>query len=190
MEDKEFEASKKKLKQARKEGKVVHSQELALGLLFLCFFSLLWLVGPSIITRIKLLMSFQHLNSQDPLHALFHAVSTLKGPLFLFLIAMFLAAYFVHAAQIGLLFSRPKKHKTKIRPLFPLVKLLIISLILYLFLKKPSSISFIFFLLSIVISLLILGIIDYFYQRYLFFKEMRMSRAEKKEEQREDCTKQ
>lgn len=200
MEEKEFAPTKKKLKKARKEGRVIHSAELALGLLFTAFFCILWLAGPLLYHRLKNLMQFDCLNAQEPVAALFKGVLSVLTPLLIIMVATFCLAYLVHFMQIGFFFSFPKNGKKNFRLFFPFLKIAVLSLVLYLFLqttKVPhfttieqrfdylfSSLLHLGFSLSL--SLLVLGILDYVFQRYRFFKEMRMTKHEMQEEQKED----
>ena len=194
MEEKEFAPSKKKLKKARKEGKVARSTELALGLLMLLFFLLLYLVGPTLYRCLKQLFSFQIMSQENPLEALW----PILPPLLTIMLALFLFAYLVHVMQIGFLWSWPKRGKKNFRivmPVLKLVGLLGIFTILYKTLHLPHCLNceqllecwannLFFGGLALSLYLVVLGIFDLIYQKWRFLKQMRMTRSEKKEEER------
>ena len=194
MEEKEFAPSKKKLKKAREEGRVARSSELALGLLMLLFFLLLRLVGPTLYRRLKELFSFQLLGKNDPLEAVF----PIFMPLIVIMLSIFIFAYLVHVMQIGFIWAWPKRGKKNFHFFLPIIKLVGLLLIFWIFYKsldvskyqtieeKVVYFSQKFFLVAFTLSLflVLLGILDFIYQKWRFMREMRMTRAEKKEEER------
>jgi len=195
MEEKEFEPSRKKLKKARGEGRVVHSSELALGILLLAFFFLFYLIGPTLYRRFEELFSFKIMSSFSPVEALLPILT----PLILFMTTLFVIAYAAHFLQIGFLWAWPKKGKKNFRFFQPLLKLIGLFLIFYFFFKTtlpPRSTTvrqlLVFWAKSLhhlglflALYLLGIGIFDYFYQRWRFFQEMRMTKAEKRDEEKD-----
>ncbi|MCH9611278.1 MAG: hypothetical protein S4CHLAM81_12160 [Chlamydiales bacterium] len=189
MQEKEFDPSRKKLLKARKKGQVVRSTELASALLLLLFFILLRLIGPKLYSALKTLFSFQIMDGFSNERLL----PTL-WPVITIMLILFLCSYLFHFIQTGFLFSWPKRGKKKLRLFFPLLKLvglLGIFTILYRIEPKERTATSIFSTLYrggffFALYLVILGIFDYFYQKWIFMSQMRMTRQEKQEETRED----
>ncbi len=195
MEEKEFEPTRKKLKQARSDGRVVYSSELALGIIMLAFFSLFYLIGPSIYSRFEELFSFKMMSFYSPIGA----ISPILKPLILYMITLFMIAYAAHFLQIGFLWAWPKKSKKIFRFFLPLLKLIGLLTIFYFFFKTtipPFSANvrqlLVFWAKSLhhlglflALYLLCIGIFDYLYQRWRFLQEMRMTKAEKKDEKKD-----
>ncbi len=201
MSEKTERPSARKLKKAREEGNVPQSSELASALIFLGALSLLWAFGPKLGKGLKALFVTLFSTLNDP--QIENLGPPILSPLLFILGGVFVIAILAHLLQTGWIWSWPKSSKGKGESrwvILPL-KVAVIAFIGYFELnisqnaqmllesaagKVDFLLKTLFFLLvKIGIALLVLGILDYFYQKWKYDKQMHMTKQELKEEQRE-----
>jgi flagellar biosynthesis protein FlhB len=205
MEEKTEKPTKRKLKQAKERGEVAKSTELASTLLLLGALLLFWGFSTILERRFKALFisTYDFLNRSDPVESLYQAFSFLLYPTGFILVVLFLIALLAHFFQTGWIWSWPKSHKREpFRWFFLLLKLIAIASLGYFELKREKLAPHLFFvplsekvayvfkkifflLLKIDLALLFLGICDFFYQKWRYHQQMRMTHQELKEEKRE-----
>lgn len=211
MKERTERPTKQKLKKARKKGEVAKSPFFAGAIVFVGGFLLLWGTGSILGSRFAESMraGLKETGLKEiELEGSFHRViGPLIFPVSLFLFGIFVIALASHLAQTGWVWSveriQPKwRKKRTIRRFFlPILQFGVIAAAGYLairakldpnFLFAPSKIQgeFLFkkiMILSIWVGglLLFLGLCDFFYQKWRYYKMMHMTREEKKEELRE-----
>ncbi len=195
--------SKRKLKKARERGEVAKSTFLSSAILFLGAILLVWGLSSLFYGGFKL--SLITLLTQSELKGAFkNAFFPVLIPSLLILGGLSFLALFSHLLQTGWIWSfhKKKREKKEKRFFLPLLQLALITAVSYwalcrkfdprlLFAGAENQLSFLFFRLLVLalilaVSLLVLGILDAFYQNARFHKQMRMTQTEKKEEQREN----
>ncbi len=189
MEEKPFDPSKKKLKKARKEGRVPKSDLLTTALFFLAALLLLRWMMPMLFERLCEMMR-QGLSTSEISYAIFQP---LIWPLVGFGLACMLFSIGANVVQTGWLFSwKRAKARSKPTVLMPFLKIVVIALISwggFAAIKPSLKIEpriYFYFALTLALGLLVLGLIDWFYQKWRFIREMRMSAQEKEEELKEE----
>lgn len=197
-----------KLKKARKKGHVAKSTELATSCFLATAFVWIWAIHLLYKGRIKeIFYSVYETLNQPTWESSFQiAIMPILLPMCLILIGFFILAIGVSLLQTGWIWApfklSWKKKKSEKRILLPLSKAAVLAGIGYLVMKKvdfdfmmifSSSVvkqEILFdtlFSLSVEIAavFILLGIIDFFYQRWKFFKKMHSTHQEQKEEKRE-----
>lgn len=201
--------TKGKLKKARAKGQVAKSSFLAGALVFAAGVVLIGVLSTLFAARFRESMRAGFLNLKEPsVEEAFKIVSLpLIFPLLIVLLSLFVVAVGAHFFQTGWVWSteqiQPKwrKKKTQRRWVLPLLQFVIILGVGYLairakfdprllFSSTATQSSYLFkkmFFLAIEISvlLLLLGLGDFIYQKWRYYKQMHMTPEEKKEEQRE-----
>lgn len=196
MQEKTEKPSQRKLKKARERGEVAHSAELTSTLVLAGGLLLLWSFSTLFHERLRgvFIRIFTRLNTLEPEEAMKEAGGMIVFPLAAILGGLFVLALLAHWVQTGWVWSRKKgKRKAKSRPFFTLLKVTVIGAIGYLTLKTecpslnpPPLIETLFSLLvKVSLALLVLGIGDFIYQKWKYSQNMRMTRQELKDEQRE-----
>ena len=195
MEEKPFEASKQKLQKARLKGDVPRSKLLASSLIFLGTLFLLRFFSPYFFNAIVDLMHYKI------------SLKPIMTTLVLFWIGVIVLTVLVHLLQSGLVVSwealKPSAPKSVHLEWSLILIALDIAVIcgLVLLLIKPSE-SWVVademaqfrlvchkcyaVALIIALSLVILGLLDWYICKKLFMKKMGMSAAEKAEEDRDN----
>jgi len=205
MHEKTEKPSSHRLKKARQKGEIAQSTELATAVILMGVLLLLW--GSSSLFGLRFrevfIAGFGQLATESVEGAFWNVFSPILKPvLLIFLGAVFLAIA-GHFFQTGWIWKwRKKGKKAKPRLVYSLLKIGSIGLIAYLFMRAqkpdlgfifaPSEKKFVFLLerafallFFICLALLILGICDFFYQKWKFYKQMYMTQQEKRDELRE-----
>jgi flagellar biosynthesis protein FlhB len=196
MPEKTEKPSQRKLKKAREEGKVVKSSELSASLLLLSGLALLWFFGKSLKTGLVNIFKevFGNLHTLELDEVAGKIFPWIAVPLLWIMGGLVLIALLTHFVQTGWVWKRPRKHqKGKSHILMTSLKMIVIGLIGYLSLQNLSpSLGFshlfehiFFMLLKLALVLLLIGVGDWFYQKWQYEKQMRMTRQEVKEEKGE-----
>lgn len=203
-EQKLYPPSKKKLQKERKKGHVPYSSELASACLFGAALLLLRLFFSLFYDRIEHLFE-SILSPFDPLMAVKEKFLMGIYPLLFWFVTLFILQLIFSFIQVGWVGARKKPGKKGgKRWLFQTIKGGIIGVVAFgtmpsfstqsqwVFSSSTAQIHFIFhrlFLsgLAIVGGLILLGIGDLFYQRWKFLQEMKMTRQEWLEEQKEEA---
>ncbi|NGX60918.1 MAG: Yop proteins translocation protein U [Chlamydiae bacterium] len=201
-QEKQHAPTKRKLQKARLRGEVPKSTELISALLILTGVCTLWAFHNLFFTAFQKVfhLTFHEFSSPHLPGVFTRIFSPLIWPTLLFFAITTLLSIGGHLLQTGFIWTRKKqKGKRQRRILFPLLQALILFTIGYIFikkwLKKPPegslSIDTLFrellhLGLALGLAFLILGIFDYFYQKWRFNQSMRMTTQELKEELREN----
>lgn len=197
------------LKKARKRGDVAKSTFLASTLVFVGAILIIGGLKHLFSERFQKSMKVAFLQLNEPsLEGAIKIVFTpLVFPLLITLIGIFVLSIVAHLFQTGWLWVpnqiQPKwrKKRGERRIFLPLLQLIIIGGMGYLAIRMPLDPALLFapaaekgayifqklfgwaFLIGVL--LLLLGLLEFFYQKWRFYKKMHMTPQERKEEQRE-----
>ncbi len=197
--------TQKKLQKARKKGRVARSPLLSFSLLLAAVFILLYFVMPPLGKKIETLF-LEILQTPTYTETHFYSlwreflvpIALLVGGL---LIGIFLFTLLSSFVQTGWIWSWKKEGGgEKSYFVLPLIALAITAFFLLRSEKPTSSLllsssflqqhliwmKILFFSGKLIFLLLIGGIFDFFYQKLLFIKSMKMTREEIKEERKEE----
>lgn len=192
-EEKSFDPSAKRLKEARLQGDLPYSEALFKVTFLLLALGALWLFAPHLGKAFHTLFttSFSGLHRQNLMEAFPKAFSPVLKPVLLLMTLFFFVTLLFPTLQRGFLWAFKKKKGESSPRTIPLLFLVaqgvVIALftLLYVWWGKLSFSSLLFFPLFLLGALFLLACGDYFYQRYAWQKRMRMTKAEMQEERRE-----
>ena len=196
MQEKPFEPTKRKLRKAKERGQVAKSAELISAVMLAGGWLLVWGLSTLLGNRFQVTMktAFSNLSEPSLSLAMQKAFSPLLAPTLIILFGISVIAFAIHWAQAGWIWTW-KKHKGKgsghslYRFFFALLKVGVVGgiALLYFWSLKPKDLVKEAFSLSglVIVALLFLGVIDFIYQKWRFHQEMRMTKEELKEEQKE-----
>lgn len=207
-ENKTEKPTRHKIQKAKLKGEVPKSSSLSGATVFIGGVFILWLFKGFFASRFRqsMLSTFSHWDGQQIEGALSDAFKPLLFPILLIMISVLIFAVLGNFLQTGWVWAvdsitlkwRPKKKEKRI--VFPLLQFGVISFAGYFILKsinpflisssaskQADSIFGSFFFTAFVVGglLLFLGIIDFMYQKWRFYRQMHMTSREKREEQRE-----
>jgi flagellar biosynthesis protein FlhB len=192
MQEKTEKPSQRKLNRARKEGDVPYSADLVSALVLGGGLLLLWGLSTGFQRGLQecFLSIFSNLNTLEPTEALKHVFRSLIEPVSLFLGGVCVIAFLAHFCQTGWIWGGKKKREKSHFLLLPL-KVGVIATLGYFSLKgsllshKPFSPNLFSLSIRVVVSLILIGMCDLFYQKWRCHQRMRMTKYELREERRE-----
>ncbi len=201
MQEKTESPSQRKLKKAREYDEFAVSSELTSALILMGGLLLLWAFSAVLNAHLQGIFTevFSELNILDPEEGLKRVIWKIVPPLSAFLICLFVIALAAQWIQVGWVWGRRKgKKKAQSRIFFTLLKVVVIGAIGFFTMKSvrpslhPTSICETVFplLVKVALTLVVLGLGDFIYQKWKFNQNMRMTKQELKDEQREaegDC---
>ncbi|MEW6605864.1 MAG: EscU/YscU/HrcU family type III secretion system export apparatus switch protein [bacterium] len=230
--EKTEEATPKRIREARKKGQVAKSQDLTSMALFVAAFAVLSMSINYISQNLQGFMqnSFVYANRIPSLvnkevvnHLLLDAITVMGKVLMPFLAVVFAMAVVVNFSQVGpLLTGHPLMPQlTKLNPITgfkqkffsaktyielakTLIKLIIVSILIYLIIKGALRLIVLSIgvplwrtvelvealiykiVVQVSIAFIVIAVADFFYQRYQYKKGLRMSKYEVKKEYKEE----
>lgn len=202
MSEKTEKPTRYKLKKAKEKGEVAKSAELASAILLTGALLFLWGLASLFDRRLKEVFCFS-LQYSDLNDAFWEVFSPVLLPMILIFLGLMSLAVASHLFQSGWIWKFKKKKKGGQRIfLFPLLKLVAAGIVgygairfehpslqlLFSTAEEKEEILFkkIFFVLLVLCALfLVLGIFDFFYQKWRFYKQMHMTPQELREEKKE-----
>lgn len=208
MSERTEKPTKEKLKREKEKGIFPKSYEFASGLLVFGGVVILWGLSGVFGKKLKeiFFQAYGDLNAlqSSPLKSFSHLISPFALPMLGLLLGVFCLAIAAHFFQTGFVWQVKKSNRKKRekRFFFPLFKVLGLGLSGYLairYFKFPAQVVFatseekaaLLFrhisslLIGAASFLLFLGVCDYFYQRWKFYKKMHMTRQESKDDRKE-----
>lgn len=195
------------LKKARERGEVAQSTELSTAILMTGGLLMLWGLNTLFYARLEksFLGAVSSLSHPNPLKAIQQVFQPMIAPLGIFLIGIVVLCLMAPWVQSGGVFFKkrmPGRKKSSPRPFYMLLKIGILTLIGGLFIwcqkfrgdlifsSSFEKVRFVvhegFFLaLTLLLALLVLGLGDFFYQRWRWYKQLHMTKQQAKDEQKE-----
>jgi len=204
MEEKTEKPTQHKLKKTKERGVVAKSSELISALVLFGSLALLWSFADIIEGRFKQVFASLYFFLREPdIGEASYLFLPLLYPTLLILVGIFLIGLFSQFLQIGWVWNwKRSRKKAQCRWIFLSIKLGVVFSIGYMLLLKEKpfnnmllassseKVIFIFkkvffLLLKISVALLLLGICDFFYQKWKHYRQMHMTKQEVREEKRE-----
>lgn len=206
-DDKTEKPSAHTLKKARERGEVAQSSELTTAILLAGGLLMLWGLNILFNERLEksLLGVVASLSHPNPLKAIQLVFRPLIVPVGLFLMGSVVLCVVAPWMQSGgILFKKRVRGKKKSVPrvFYMLLKIGVMALIGFLFIWRQKPMSQLVFAssfekvrvifhegfylaLALVLALLVLGLGDFFYQKWRWYKQLHMTKQQAKDEQKE-----